>query len=212
MDDHNCHHVFPPLIGSPDGQFRVQIIGNSGSGKTTVGQELSKILGVPSVSLDEIFWKPNWVQTPAEEFRDTVRATLDGHTQGWIVEGGYLRHLGNLITEKATDVIWLDPPLALYLPRLLWRTILRLLGIRPSCSKGCRDSIRETFFSRDSIILWCLTQHSKVRAHGKGMMELYGVGVGRYREQWKMRRIGGWGGGLSEWLQSVRAMVAGKWS
>ncbi|PFH49507.1 hypothetical protein AMATHDRAFT_63111 [Amanita thiersii Skay4041] len=205
-------HLFPALLGSPTGQFRVHIIGNSGSGKacllvTTVGKKLAAILGLPFVSLDELRWKPNWVQTPSDEYREAVRNTLDAYNQGWVVEGNSHSTLGNLVTEKATDVIWLDPPLVLYFPRLLWRTLLRLLRIEPPCSTGCEETIRETFFSRDSIILSCLMRHSVVRVRARKMMERYGLGVGRSQEDWKMRRIGGWGGQLREWLEGVRRMV-----
>ncbi|KAI0708931.1 hypothetical protein C8T65DRAFT_649420 [Cerioporus squamosus] len=48
----------------------------------------------------------------------------------------------------------LDPPLALYFPRLCWRTLLRLLAIAPPRSTGCEESPREVFFSTNSILLW----------------------------------------------------------
>ncbi|PFH49518.1 hypothetical protein AMATHDRAFT_76173 [Amanita thiersii Skay4041] len=211
MANDNLEHVFPPLIGSPTGQFRVHIIGNSGSGKAWSLDGISTILGLPFISLDELYWKPSWVETPPHEFREIVQNTLDhGDTLGWVVEGSYRRILGNLVTEKATDVIWLDPPLALYFPRIVWRTILRLLTMGPPCSKGCDESIRMAFFSKDSIILWCLTHHSIVRERGTRMMEQYGLDVGRYHGQRKMRRIGGWGGQLSKWLENVRTMAVGK--
>ena len=52
---------------------RIVIWGVTGSGKTTLARELAERLGVPHIQLDAIFWKPNWVETPDEEFRAKVQ-------------------------------------------------------------------------------------------------------------------------------------------
>ena len=37
---------------------RILIIGNSGSGKTYLGNKIAKSLAVPILNLDEVFWAP----------------------------------------------------------------------------------------------------------------------------------------------------------
>ena len=39
---------------------KIILIGTSGSGKTTFGNNLSKILKIPCTDLDDLFWLPNW--------------------------------------------------------------------------------------------------------------------------------------------------------
>ncbi|KAI0829773.1 hypothetical protein BC628DRAFT_1314568 [Trametes gibbosa] len=192
-----------PLIGDAEGRYRIKIVGNSGTGKSTLGKELSAILGVPYISLDELHWEPGWRVCPDEAFRAKVRAATESNPRGWIVDGDYTRKLGNTILEDTTDVIWLDPPLVLYFPRLCWRTLLRLLRRAPPCSPGCEEMLHEVFFARTSIIWWCLSNHRRVRERYAEPHRVDGVHAGG-----KLRRIGGWGGELDAWKQDVRrAMV-----
>jgi len=194
----------PPLLGNKKGQFKVHVIGNSGTGKSTLSAELSKILRTPVISLDRLYWKPNWVGTPDEEFKNIVREALDQNSRGWIVDGEYSKILGTQVSEEATDIIWLDPPLLLYFPRLFLRSMARILGLVAPCSTECPETVSECFFSRKSILLWCLTHHWVVRKSSEKLMQDYGIRVGRRSDEHKMRRIGGWGSELRRWLEDVR--------
>ncbi|KAI0633499.1 hypothetical protein C8Q77DRAFT_1115305 [Trametes polyzona] len=193
----------PALRGDAKGNYRVLVVGNSGVGKSTVGREVAAILDIPFIPLDTLFWGTGWTQCPREEFRAKVRAALDGDPRGWVVDGNYTSHIGTMTYEEATDVIWLDPPLALYFPRLCWRTFLRLLRLAPPCSPGCEERASEVFFSRESIVWWCLTHHWSVRKRYGERYSVDGVHVGG-----KVRRIGGWGSQLDAWKRDVRAMSA----
>ncbi|MEX2374133.1 MAG: shikimate kinase, partial [Dehalococcoidia bacterium] len=56
---------------SPIGQ-RINIMGNTGCGKSTLGQQLADLLDVSFVELDAVNWLPNWVglsTTDPDEFR-----------------------------------------------------------------------------------------------------------------------------------------------
>src|SRR5262245_56308830 len=48
---------------------RVSVVGNSGSGKTTVAAALAERLGVACTELDAINHQPNWTPLPVDEFR-----------------------------------------------------------------------------------------------------------------------------------------------
>jgi hypothetical protein len=105
-------------------------------------------------------------------------------------------------------VLGLDPPLLLYFPRLLLRTFLRLLRFRAPCSPGCPETFREVFFSRESIVWWCLSNHWAQKKKGWAGMKDFGVGVdGAGTATGKMRRLGGWGSELRMWWGQVERMV-----
>jgi hypothetical protein len=109
-------------------------------------------------------------------------------------------------THNADSRSGLDPPLTLYFPRLVWRTLLRLLRLRAPCSPGCPEILRE-LFTWDGIVVWCLTNHSKCRARFREQLAAeqraaHGNGV-----RCRMRRIGGWGAEVREWVAAVRRMA-----
>ncbi|KAJ6541644.1 hypothetical protein B0H19DRAFT_1174031 [Mycena capillaripes] len=198
--------MVPPLIGDAQGKYRIHLVGNSGSGKTTLGRELACMLNVPFISLDTLYFTPGWGHLTTGEFRAKLKAALED-ADGWVVDGNYGNRIGNILLRRSTDMIWLDPPLLLYFPRIFVRTVLGLLGLRPPCSPGCHERVVTTFFSRESILWWCLTHHFHVRRRERARMQLLGIGIGTQADGQKMRRIGGWGGELRKWLEEVRLMV-----
>ncbi|KAJ7479523.1 hypothetical protein FB451DRAFT_1556458 [Mycena latifolia] len=204
----------PPLIGDAHGNYRVHLVGNSGVGKgsrhdfkSTVGKQLAELLGVPFISLDTLFWKPDWQESTNEELREKVAAALANAPNGWVVDGNYSSKIGSIVVGTSTDTIWLDPPLLLYLPRIIIRTILRLLRLRAPCSPGCPEILSEVLFSKESIVWWCITNHRTVRKREGARMTEIGIGVGSNVEGQKMRRLGGWGGELRAWLVDVKRML-----
>ncbi|KAJ3554224.1 hypothetical protein NM688_g3216 [Phlebia brevispora] len=96
----------PPLFGDSEGRYRVQIVGNSGVGKSTLGAELAATLGVPFIALDTLFWLPGWRKSTIDEFKTSVRAALDQCERGWVVDGNYVRRLGPIVQNEATDIIY----------------------------------------------------------------------------------------------------------
>jgi len=201
--------TYPALLGDEQGRYRVHIVGNSGSGKTTTGIELAKILGVPYISLDRLFWQPGWKETPRDEFEEGIRAVLGQCERGWVVDGEYTRRGGLVAQELATDVIWLDPPLLLYFPRIFIRTVLRLFNIDGPCSPGCDETIQTVFFEKGSILWWCLSHHWANRRKNIARMAEIGLVEGTDVERRRMRRIGGWGSELREWISEVERLVHG---
>ncbi|KAF8967541.1 hypothetical protein BDZ97DRAFT_1903390 [Flammula alnicola] len=204
--------TFPPLLGDGHGRYRVHIVGNSGRSQelSTTGAALAATLGVPFIPLDAIMWKPGWVKTSREEFSAKLRAALDEDERGWVVDGNYDKRGGLVVLEESTDVIWLDPPLAVYFPRIMLRTLLGLLRLTPPCSPGCPERLTEVFFSKKSILWWCLTNHWALRQRNETRMQLIGLGVGSDVERRRMRRFGGWGTDIKEWLKDVAEMVQSK--
>jgi hypothetical protein len=74
------------------------------------------MLRVPCVSLDQMFWKPNWQETEPGEFRAMVVDTMDSCKDGWVVDGEYSRRLGGIVDDRATDIICMSLLSAVPLP------------------------------------------------------------------------------------------------
>ena len=66
---------------------RISVVGNSGSGKTTVARRLAAVLDVPHIELDAIFHQPGWRELPTTDFREQVTRAVQG--AGWVVDGNY---------------------------------------------------------------------------------------------------------------------------
>ncbi|KAF7347220.1 adenylate kinase [Mycena venus] len=135
--------VQPPLIGDGQGKYRIHLVGNSDRSRkqSTVGKELSRVLNIPLISLDTLYFTLGWGHVSTSEFRAKVKAAFADAPDGWIVDGNYGNRLGNIVQSQCTDIIWLDPPLLLYFPRIFIRTVLGLLGLRPPCSPGCPGAL-----------------------------------------------------------------------
>jgi len=68
---------------------RINVVGTTGSGKTTTARRLAERLGLRRIELDALFWKPGWEQTPDDEFLPAVdKATLGDN---WVLDGNYSR-------------------------------------------------------------------------------------------------------------------------
>ena len=135
---------------------RVQVVGNSGSGKTTFAAALAAQLGVPHVELDSLFHLPGWDHRTPEEFAALVGEVVG--TDQWVVDGNYGK-VQDLIWARADTVVWLDYPRSVVMPRVLWRTLSRALT-RRELWHGNREQWTN-ILSLDperSIIVWAWTR------------------------------------------------------
>lgn len=142
-------------------QNKMNVVGTSGSGKSTFSQRLSQILDIPYVEMDKIFWGPNWHWPADEEFFSKLRKTLK--SEKWILDGNYNRTIP-IKWEKVDTVIWLDYPFSTTLFRAVKRALRRSLTQEELWEgTGNRESFKKSFFSKESIILWTIKTHSQVR-------------------------------------------------
>ena len=135
---------------------RIAIYGPAGSGKSTLARLLGEKLGLPVVELDAIFHAhPNWVDLETGEFRARVADVLVEHSEGWVIDGNY-SVVRDLILGQADTAIWLRLPFRTVYRRLASRTISRAM-VGAELWNGNRESLRQTFLSRDSMLWWGIT-------------------------------------------------------
>ena len=140
------------------------------SGKTTLGGELARRLDVPFVELDALNHGPNWSQATPTELRARVEPLLA--EPGWVVDGSYRSKLGDLVLERADVVVWLDLPRRVWLPRLVRRTLGRIVR-RERLWNDNRETFRNGFLVRDSLLRFALRTYPERRRR-------YAAELGRY--------------------------------
>jgi len=146
---------------------RIAIVGVTDSGKTTLATRLAARLCIPRVELDSLFWNAGWQAVETEIFRQRVDLALA--PQGtWVTDGNY-RQVRDIIWGRADTLIWLDYDLLFVLARLLRRTLGRILR-HEELFNGNYESIRNTFFNRDSIILYLFKSYPRLRATYPGLL------------------------------------------
>ncbi len=141
---------------------RFSVVGIPGSGKTTTSRALARRLGLTHVELDALFHGPNWSEPPRDEFERRVAAALAG-LEGWVVDGNYRSRIGGLVLERADTIVWLDLPLHVCLRRILRRACQRILTREELWESKNRETIRNTFFARDSLFVWAVKSHRRHR-------------------------------------------------
>ena len=151
---------------------RVSVVGSTGTGKTTFGRELARIMAVPFVELDAINWGPNWTMIPAERFQARSAEAIAG--DAWVIDGNYGgRGIRDLVWARADTIIWLDFSLGVIFRRLWQRTMERIRsGQELWPSTGNRETFRNTFFSRESLFWWALKTHRRRRKNFARLLAL----------------------------------------
>ena len=138
---------------------RIVVIGSSCAGKSTFADALAAQRGCPYIELDELYWAPEWTPKPVPEFRRLVEEAAGA--EAWVVAGNYSVVRPTLWT-RATTIVWLNFDLPVLLYRGFRRTLARGLG-GTVLFHGNRESLRRSFLSRESILLWIVTTYHRRR-------------------------------------------------
>jgi hypothetical protein len=140
--------------------LRIVVFGASGSGKTTLARWLGDHLALPFTDLDDLHWRPGWVEAPTEPFR----AAVDHVTREpcWVIAGNYAK-ARDLTWARADTLIWLD----LRLPHVLWRSASRAVRqwrTREPVCNGNRQTLANIVNGGDSLLGYTLrTYHARRR-------------------------------------------------
>jgi len=137
---------------------RVNVVGTSCSGKTTLALALAERLGVPCIELDELHWEPNWTEAPGEVMRNRVQAAISA--DAWVVDGNY-SVVRDLVWARADTVVWLDLSLPTILARYAARTVRRVRA-REELWSGNRERLGN-LLGRGSLLWWILSTYRRRR-------------------------------------------------
>ncbi len=138
---------------------RINVVGTTNSGKTTLARRLSQVLGIPHVEMDALYWEPNWTPASADILAQRVAEATT--SDRWILDANY-GVVRDLIWPKATGIVWLDYPFPVIFPRLFSRTVRRAF-FKEELWNGNRERFLTQFMSRDSLFLWALKTHWRRR-------------------------------------------------
>ncbi|NGO89488.1 MAG: adenylate kinase [Halomonas sp.] len=136
--------------------MNINVVGTSGSGKSTLARKLAAALDAPHIQMDQLFWQPHWQGTPDDEFEAKLEDALNSATRGWVLDGNF---------NRTRDIKWRDVDMVVWLDYGFWRVFGQSLrrAIKRIASRqeiwpgtGNRESFRQTFMSRNSILLWML--------------------------------------------------------
>ena len=160
---------------------RIVIVGSSCAGKSTLADRIAEARGIPHVCLDELHWLPGWKERPLDEFRPLVADAVAG--DAWVVDGNYSK-VRDAIWPRATTVLWLNYSFPVVWARAMRRTISRSIT-GEELYNGNRESWRQSFFSRESILWWILTTF---RSHRRMYRELIDTNAFPHVEWFELRR------------------------
>ena len=67
--------------------MKINVVGTSGSGKSTVAQLISDRLNIPYLEMDEFYWLPEWQERSQAEFQNLLSDALN--QDNWVLAGNY---------------------------------------------------------------------------------------------------------------------------
>lgn len=134
--------------------MKINVVGTSGVGKSTLARRLAQGLSVPYIEMDTLYWRPDWQGTPDDELFNKIRQATAA--PGWVLDGNY---------NRSRPVKWREVEMVVWVDYSFWRTLRQAVWRAASRASrhqelwpgtGNRESFRRSFASRDSIILWTL--------------------------------------------------------
>ncbi|MBT3321448.1 MAG: adenylate kinase [Anaerolineae bacterium] len=138
---------------------RIIVVGTTSSGKYTLAEKLSNILDLDFVELDALYWQPNWVGTPDNEFIPKVDEATRG--ERWAVAGTYSRTIPTT-WKRAEVIIWLDYSLPLILWQLIKRTFRRNITREVMWGTNTdRFWIHFKLWSDESLVRWLFNTYGR---------------------------------------------------
>ena len=138
---------------------RIVVVGVTSSGKSTLAEKLANILDLDFVELDALYWQPNWVGTPDDEFLEKVSDATSG--EKWVVAGTYSRTIPTT-WKRAGVIIWLDYSLPLIFWQLTKRTFRRNITREVLWGTNTdRFWIHFKLWSDESLVRWLFKTYGR---------------------------------------------------
>jgi len=148
---------------------KINVIGTTGSGKSTFSKCLAQHLGYPCIQMDQLFWKSNWVQPTDEEFIPKVERAISGDV--WVLDGNYSR-TNDLKWASVDTIIWLDYSFLRTFMQLFKRTVTRAFFKQELWPEtGNKETFAKSFLSRQSIFVWFFKSYKRNKTRYAKLMQ-----------------------------------------
>lgn len=135
---------------------KIVIIGSGGAGKSTFARRLHEAAKLPLIHLDKVFWKPNWTETPKDEWRKTVENLAK--EEKWIMEGNFGGTM-DVRFQACDTIIYLDMPRLLCIYQAFKRLVKYYNRTRPDMGAGCKERFDLKFL----LWIWNFEKNTKPR-------------------------------------------------
>ncbi|MEH0158635.1 hypothetical protein V6R21_31635 [Limibacter armeniacum] len=122
--------------------MRIILLGNSGSGKTSMARQIVNNQNIPILSLDEVAWNAGPARKPIEESTKLLQDFIDAH-EHWVIEGCY-GDLVEAILPFCSELRFLNPGI---------ETCVKHCQLRP-WEPDKFDSEKEQRATLDYLISW----------------------------------------------------------
>lgn len=142
---------------------RVVVVGNSGSGKTTVARAIAETLDLPDLELDSVMHGGGWDSGRGDRFQEEIAGFAEG--ERWVIDGNYSSHgTRQVVWPRADTVVWLDIARWRVMPRVMLRTLRRVIT-RERLWGGPTEPWTKlySFDPYQNIVVWSWTRHAHVR-------------------------------------------------
>lgn len=160
----------PPSPLASASPTRFNVVGVSGSGKSTFSAKLANQLALSHIQLDALYWGPNWSEADDPTFFAKLHEALASAGDRWVIDGNYTRTIP-IKWKTVQTVVWIDHPFTLIFRQAFFRAIRRIRSAEELWpDTGNRETFRSTFLSRGSILLWTITSYRNVRENYRALM------------------------------------------
>lgn len=147
---------------------KINVIGTTGSGKSTFSKRLAGEIGCPYIQMDQLFWKANWIESTDDEFFPKVEEAVSGDT--WVLDGNFGR-TNHIKWQHADTIIWIDYSYTRTLFQLLMRTVTRAFSKQELWEgTGNKESFVKSFTSKKSILVWFFKNFKKNKQRYSALM------------------------------------------
>ncbi|WFL77001.1 AAA family ATPase [Altererythrobacter arenosus] len=140
--------------------LRVLVVGPCGAGKSTLARDLAEKLDLPLIHMDQLNWKPGWVESSKAEVRERLGKVVA--KERWVIDGTYGGTL-DIRTPRADTIVYLDYPITLCLLRVLKRIVTGWGETRFDMTDGCPERL-------DLSFLWYVARWNagpRIRLHDR---------------------------------------------
>ncbi|NIE97355.1 AAA family ATPase [Acinetobacter sp. Tr-809] len=148
----------------------INIIGTTGSGKSTFARQLAQKQQLQYIELDNLLWLNDWQESSNEALFLKLKVAMKNAATGWVIDGLYTRTIP-MMMEKVDTVIWLDYPFYINLYRLTKRTFGRVISRKKLWEDSNNRESLKLMLSKQSIFIWLIKSYPKNRKKYLALMQ-----------------------------------------